>query len=222
MEKVGIIGAGKGAVVLLHYLLKDKNVTVVGIFSRHEDSPAVQPARENGIPFIANLEDLARRADLTTLFEVTGSAEVRARLMEIKAPWAALIDSEAAGFFVERIRAAGERSLKSAGMLRERFDEIHGSLDEGIGLIQEALDATEDIANQTQILSVNAAIEAAHAPGESGRTFSVVASQIGHVAANTKTATTGIQRILASFRSQNDSIDRIAGEMVEAMKSSGL
>jgi hypothetical protein len=222
MERVGIIGAGQGAVVLLHYLLKDKNVEIVGIYSRREDAPAVQTARDNGVPLIGDMEDLARRPDLNVLFEVTGSAEVRTKLMEIKAPGVALIDSSAAGFFIERIRTAGERSIESAGLLRQRFDGIHDSLGQGITLIQEALGTTEEIANETQILSINAAIEAAHAPGESGRTFSVVASQIGRVADSTKTATEGIQRILASFKSQNDSIDRIAGEMVEAMKSNGL
>jgi methyl-accepting chemotaxis protein len=222
MARVGIVGSGRGAVVFLAYLLKDKSVQVVGLFAQREDAPAVQPARDAGVEIVQNLDDLATRSDLDALIELTGSAEVRSKLLELKAPGVELIDSDAAKFFIERIRSGSERSLESAGVLRERFEEIRSSLTQGIRLIQEALDATEEIANETEILSINAAIEAAHAPGESGRTFAVVASQIGRVASSTKSATESIQNILESFRRQNDAIDRIAGEMVEVMKSTGL
>ena len=103
-----------------------------------------------------------------------------------------------------------------------RFDEIGASLAQGITLIQEALRATEDVATQTEVLSVNAAIEAARAQGESGRTFGVVAKEIQRVAHTTKRTTRHVGDILANFSGQAEAIRRLAEEMVAALKANGV
>lgn len=75
-------------------------------------------------------------------------------------------------------------------------DTIHGILTDlqQISEINELIDDILNISTQTKLLSLNASIEAARA-GEQGRGFSVVASEIGSLAASTAFTATKIQKV---------------------------
>jgi len=79
--------------------------------------------------------------------------------------------------------------------------------------IGEAITVIDQIAFQTNILSLNAAVEAATA-GESGKGFAVVAQEVRNLAARSAEAAKRIQELVESAQVKADEGKKIATEMI--------
>jgi methyl-accepting chemotaxis protein len=79
----------------------------------------------------------------------------------------------------------------------------------------DIISSIQNIANQTNLLSLNASIEAARA-GEAGRGFAVVADEVSNLANSTKETT---QNIAAILNNMNESVKDILVKITQISES---
>ena len=104
----------------------------------------------------------------------------------------------------QRLVAHTSQSITALeGEIRQAAQVIH-ELEGQSNEISKVLDVIRGIAEQTNLLALNAAIEAARA-GEQGRGFAVVADEVRSLAARTQQSTTDIQSMISALQERAQS-----------------
>lgn len=115
-------------------------------------------------------------------------------------------------------RHAGEVKQKaetSNRQMKDMVDEMNRITDSAKE-ISTIIDAIEDIASQTNLLSLNASIEAARA-GEAGRGFAVVADEIGKLALQCSKSASNTRDLIVTAIQQTEKGNQIAVDTAEAL-----
>ncbi|NKI47824.1 methyl-accepting chemotaxis protein [Pseudomonas fluorescens] len=146
----------------------------------------------------------------TAVNEMTAAVEEMARN--------AVSTSEASGQSNQAAREGRDRVMETVGAIQTMTQDVQNTsaMIEGLAAqgrdIGKVLDVIRAIAEQTNLLALNAAIEAARA-GEAGRGFAVVADEVRALAHRTAQSTQEIEKMVAGI--QNGT-----GEAVQSMQQS--
>jgi len=102
-----------------------------------------------------------------------------------------------------------KNAIQEVRSVASQLEDSMNRLGDQAGAIGRIMNVISDIADQTNLLALNAAIEAARA-GEAGRGFAVVADEVRKLAEKTMTATKEVGQAVTDIQSGiHDNIDRV-------------
>jgi methyl-accepting chemotaxis protein len=130
---------------------------------------------------------------------------------------------------VQRVETASDQGRNIMNSNISTINQLETRLNESVSAVAELqkmsgqigsiLDVIRNIAEQTNLLALNAAIEAARA-GEQGRGFAVVADEVRVLASKTTQSTTEIESMISNLQTSSQSASQVIESCMSDMEMS--
>ncbi|WP_372933116.1 methyl-accepting chemotaxis protein, partial [Shewanella putrefaciens] len=117
----------------------------------------------------------------------------------------------------EAVLSATEQTQTAVGLCHASLESLNTSVTD----VSKIIDVISNIAEQTNLLALNAAIEAARA-GEQGRGFAVVADEVRNLSQRTQTSLNEIVKILQQLTQSNHALSESVDGIAQATSSQKL
>jgi methyl-accepting chemotaxis protein len=156
----------------------------------------------------AEIAGTATAATSAVAEQSSAVAETAATIEELAVSAAAIADNSSS------VAAAAQQTAETMEELHETVQSIAArsrELEEGSQQIDRILSLIEELAGQTSLLSLNAAIEAARS-GASGKGFAVVAEEVRKLAERSRESSDAIRSVIRTIRDETDGTKRAAEE----------
>ena len=204
MFNIIIIGGGHGGVAMIQLFTGIKDIKIAGLVDVKEDAPAIILAKQKRIPVYNDIAKALKTEGINYAIDVTGNAKVAEIISNAKPDGVRVIDPSTANLMY----VLAEHIEMQAETLRQEVNKLELAAESArnyIGDVHEIISFIKQVADRTNLLGLNAAIEAARA-GNEGRGFAVVAGEVRKLAEDSVGAVTRIGGILSSVECSMQSI----------------
>ena len=122
------------------------------------------------------------------------------------------MDAECSADETEKVTGLMEQSQEKMNLMMQAVQKIKETSEQVVGIIQ----TIEEIADQTNLLSLNASIEAARA-GEAGKGFAVVADEIGKLALESSKAANMTRNLIGISMEEIGKGNAVANDVMNSL-----
>lgn len=239
-NKVSLTEAGTSIVLLVLIIVSVYNIAKIWIIFNNENMDTVRRVSEELVEhfdeadkYIRTLDEALNESDLT-MQEITANIESTAYEIQNQSQKCQDIENSTQSVKAQTdmmVQASAE-TLQEVGRGVEAMEKLHNhaqiverdnketvesaaALNERAKEVRKILDTIEGISVKTNLLSLNALVEASRA-GEAGKGFAVVADEIKSLAGQTKMATEDITVVLAQL---DEDVNRVTESIAHSVKT---